>query len=143
MAATAAIRRRDVHAVVSCTGLMQAELQRRVLVDGERAKLLQRAGVRLAIDPGAVTIDQLAVLMDPESALMARAASAELRGVLAQVQLEHHTNRALMHQELAFLDHLLRLVDVDHQVAYGSRGSRAGRSPVALAGRHRVLDLEV
>jgi hypothetical protein len=122
---------------------MQAELERRAALESGRTRLLQRAGVQLGIDPGAVTIDQLAVLMDRESADEARAASAELRGVLAQVQQEHHTNRALMNQELSFLDHLLRLVDVDHQVAYGSQGSRAQRSPAALAGRHRVLDLQV
>ena len=92
----AAIRRRDVHEVVACTGLMQAELQRRAVVESERSKLLQRAGVQLGIDPGAVTIDQLAVLMDAESGHAARVASAELRGTLAQVQQEHHTNRALM-----------------------------------------------
>ena len=139
----AAIRRRDVHQVVSCTGLMQAELQRRAAVEGERAQLLQRAGVHLRIDPGAVTIEQLSSLMDPASAVAARAASAELRGILHQVELEHHTNRALMQQELGFLDHLLKLVDVDHQVAYASGGVRARRSAAALTTRPRVLDMQV
>jgi flagellar biosynthesis/type III secretory pathway chaperone len=47
--------------------------------------------------------------MDDASAEVARNRTAELRGMLLEIQREHTTNRALMQQELAFLDHLLRL----------------------------------
>jgi hypothetical protein len=139
----AAIRARDVHAVVAHTGLMQAELQRRDLIERERARLLAQAGVRLGIDPGAVTLDLLCGLMDPAVAVVARARSAELRGLLAEVRQEHHTNRALMNQELAFLDHLLRIAELDGASGYAADGEHARMSGPRLAPRHRVLDLEV
>jgi hypothetical protein len=139
----AAIRSRDVHAVVAGTGLMQAELQRRDLVERERTRLLRVAGARLAVDPGAVTLELLCGLMDAAAADLARSRSAELRGLLAEVRQEHHTNRALMQQELAFLDHLLRVAEVDGTAAYAADGDLARPSGPRLAPRHRVLDLEV
>jgi FlgN protein len=139
----AAIRVRDVHAVVAGTGLMQAELQRRDLVERERTRLLQVAGARLAINPGAVTIEHLCALMDPATADLARVRSAELRGLLTEIRQEHHTNRALMQQELAFLDHLLRIAEVDNIAGYAADGDLARPSGPRLAPRHRVLDLEV
>src|SRR5271154_4780226 len=83
----AAIRNRDVKGVVALTGVLQAELYHRGQLETERIALLE-------------------TLMDSESALVAGARSAELRGLLEVVQREHHVNRALMSQELAFLDHL-------------------------------------
>jgi hypothetical protein len=139
----AAIRARDVQNVVSLTGLLQAELQRRTVIEGERSRLLERAGLRLGVNPGAVTLTLLERLMSPPVAHTARSASAELRGLLAEVQREHHVNRALMNQELAFLDHLLRLVDSDRQLGYDSAGDRSRATAPRLASRHRVLDLEV
>jgi hypothetical protein len=139
----AAIRSRDVHEVVAGTGLMHAELQRRDLVDRERTRLLQVAGARLGVDPGAVTIELLCTLMDPATAEDARTRSAELRGLLAEIRQEHHTNRALMQQELAFLDHLLRIAEVDGAAGYAADGDHARLSGPRLAPRHRVLDLEV
>jgi hypothetical protein len=139
----AAIRSRDVHEVVAGTGLMQAELQRRELVDRERTRLLQVAGVRLGIDAGAVTLDLLCGLMEPATAELARLRSAELRGLLAEIRQEHHTNRALMQQELAFLDHLLRTAEIDGAAGYAADGEHARLARPRLAPRHRVLDLEV
>lgn len=98
----AAIRRRAVSEVVSLTGVLQAELQRRKLLEDERARLLERAGIRLGLPAGGVTLTLLEQLMDPKSAQDARERSAELRGLLEQVQREHYVNRALMSQELAF-----------------------------------------
>jgi hypothetical protein len=140
----AAIRARDVHQVVAGTGLMQAELQRRDMVERERARLLALAGIRLGIDPGAVTIELLCGLMDAPCADLARTRSAELRGLLSEIRQEHHTNRALMAQELAFLDHLLRVAEVDAATGYAADGDRARPGGASgLAPRHRVLDLEV
>ena len=121
----AAIRARDVQGVVSLTGLMQAELQRRGVLEHQRARLLSQAGVRLGLDPGAVTLELLSGLMDDDRSQVARERSAELRGLLAEVRQEHHTNRALMHQELAFLDHLLSFADGGAATGYDSGGDRA------------------
>ena len=138
-----AIRKRDVQNVVSLTGLLQVELQRRAMIERDRARLLERAGARLALAPGAVTIGMLDAVMDPLRAQQAQARSAELRGLLEEVQREHHVNRALMHQELSFLDHLLRLADSDRHLGYDSAGDHNRLTGPRLSSRHRVLDLEV
>lgn len=139
----AAIRRRDVEQVVALTGMLQVELQRRVVIERDRARLLERAGMRLGTAPTGVSIRHLTQLMDPVRADEAEARSAELRGLLEEVQREHHVNRVLMNQELAFLDHLLRLADGDRHLGYDAGGDHSRLAGPRLAGRHRVLDLEV
>ena len=139
----AAIRRRDVQNVVVLAGQLQAELQRRVVIERDRAKLLERAGARLGVAPTAVSIDVLDAVMDPVRGEVAHARSAELRGLLEEVQREHHVNRVLMNQELAFLDHLLRLADADRHLGYDAAGDHSRMTAPRLASRHRVLDLEV
>lgn len=139
----AAIRKRDVQNVVSLTGMLQAELQRRALIERDRARLLERAAARLGIAPTAVSITVLDAVIDPVRVDEAHARSAELRGMLDEIQREHHVNRALMNQELAFLDHLLRLADSDRNLGYDSAGDHNRMRAPRLAGRHRVLDLEV
>jgi FlgN protein len=138
----AAIRNRDVRGVVQLTGVLQAELQRRQLLETERLGLLQRAGARLGVPGASVTLALLETLMDPESAQVAGARSAELRGLLETVQREHHVNRALMSQELAFLDHLLKLADVAGHESYDAGGDRLATTVSRVTGR-RVFDLEV
>lgn len=137
-----AIRNRDVRAVVQLTGVLQAELQRRQLLETERLALLQRAGTRLGVPGGSVTLALLETLMDPDSAQVAGARSAELRGLLEVVQREHHVNRALMSQELAFLDHLLKLAGVAGHESYDATGDRLATTASQVTG-HRVFDLEV
>jgi hypothetical protein len=85
----------------------------------------------------------LDAVMDPGRAPLAHARSAELRGILEEVQREHHVNRALMNQELAFLDHLLRLADTDRHLGYDSAGDHNRMAAPRFTSRHRVLDLEV
>jgi len=138
----AAIRNRDVRAVVQLTGVLQAELQRRQLLETERLALLQRAGAKLGVPGASVTLALLETLMDPDSALVAGARSAELRGLLETVQREHHVNRALMSQELAFLDHLLKLAGVAGHESYDAGGDRLATTAADVTG-HRVFDLEV
>lgn len=137
-----AIRRRDVRGVVELTGVLQAELQRRQLLEVERGALLQRAGVRLSVAAGSITLALLESLMEPEAAGRANALSSELRGLLEVVQREHYCNRALMSQELAFLDHLLRLAGMGGDTSYGAAGDRRATTAAQATG-HRVLDLEV
>jgi hypothetical protein len=139
----AAIRARDVAQVVNLTGLLQAELQRRALIERDRARLLDRAGAHLGVSPTAVSMSLLDAVMDTGRAPLAHARSAELRGILEEVQREHHVNRALMNQELSFLDHLLRLADADRHLGYDSGGDHNRMTAPRLSSRHRVLDLEV
>jgi hypothetical protein len=137
----AAIRQRDVQNVARLAGMLQAEMQRRQLIETERMRLLERAGARLGVTPTAVTLSLLTQLMHPDAAHEAQARSSELRGMLDVVQREHICNRALMSQELAFLDHLLRLTD-GGSGGYDAGGDRATTSPGRAAPGIRVFDLE-
>lgn len=135
-----AIRGRDIQNVVRLAAALQCEMHRREVLEADRMRLLQRAGTRLAIGPGDVSLSLLAGLMDEYSAGVARGRSAELRGLLAEIQREHHVNRALMQQELAFLDHLLRLAG--GAGGYDAGGDHAPASPRGGSARRRVFDLE-
>jgi hypothetical protein len=138
----AAIRARDVSAVVTLTGVLQAELARRSSIELARAQLLERAGARLGIAAGAVTLTALTELMDAASGALAQERSAELRGLLEVIQREHHVNRALLTQELAFLDHLLRLSGAG-DASYDAAGDRSITRSTRGERAHRVLDMEV
>ena len=137
-----AIRARAVHKVVALAGLMQAELERRTAIESERAGLLARAGDRLGIDPGDVTLGRLCAILDEQSAGALRERSNALRDLLREIRREHDTNRGLMSHQLAFLDHLFALADVDHTLGYGAAGRHRRASP-RLTTSHRVLDMEV
>ena len=82
--------------------------------------------------PGGVTLSRLETLLDPQGAQMARERSSELRGLLEETKREHHVNRALMSQELAFLDHLLRLAGEGGDTVYDARRRAAHVSPGRL-----------
>ena len=138
----AAIRNQDVRGVVQLTGVLQVELQHRQMLEHQRIALLERAGARLGVAGGSVTVALLETLMDTDSALVAGAKSAELRGLLEVIQREHHVNRALMSQELAFLDHLLKLAGVAGDESYNAGGDRLATTAAQTTG-HRVFDLEV
>ena len=137
-----AIRRRDVHEVVLHAGRMQAELERRRQLDGPRSALLERAGARLRLASGAVTLEAICALISETEATNVRARSSELRGLLGEVEREHLVNRALIGHELAFLDHLLRLVDHDGPGAYGHSAMPPATRAAANVGARRVLDMQ-
>jgi hypothetical protein len=137
-----AIRARNVHKVVALAGLMQAELERRAAIDAERAVLLAAAGTRLGIEPAEVTLERLCAILDPEICETLRERSAALRELLREIRREHETNRGLMSHQLAFLDHLFQLADVDHTLGYGGTG-RSHKANTKLTTSHRVFDLEV
>lgn len=132
----AAIRQRDVQKVVELASALQSEMHRREVIESERMELLERAGAKLQVSAHDVSISMLADLMPDDAAFVARERQAELRGLIEEIQLEHHTNRALMQQELAFLDHLLRLAgsaggyEADGEPASTSKASRLTRRPV-------------
>jgi hypothetical protein len=106
----AAIRERDAEAVLARLGDIKSEMAAREMLEAERSTLIGQVALRLEISPGEVTLAALGTLMSEEEAFAIEARSAELRGLLAEIAREHGINRALMRQELTFLDHLIHLI---------------------------------
>ena len=140
----AATRRQDVDAVLGCLTEIQGEMERRGRLEQVRTSVLTRAASELGMAAHLVTLDALATLMSPAEGETARRRSAELRGLLAEVQREHVINRALMRQELAFLEHLTRLLGAEEDTGYGPAGTlnSPSASPRPAQTAHRVLDLK-
>jgi hypothetical protein len=138
----AAIRARDVHTVVRLAGILRGEMGRRALLEEERAKLLARCGQRLGVPAESVTLALLGTLMDAARAERANARSAELRGLLHELQRVHTTNRALMQIELGFLDHLMGMLALDGVNGYDTSGSSAPITRSRPHGALHVLDLQ-
>jgi hypothetical protein len=90
----------------------------------------------LGVPAAGVTLDAICDLMSPVEAEAARLRSAELRGLLDEIVREHGINRALMRQELAFLDHLVRLIGDEPEDGYRADPGPRSRSHL------RVLDLQ-
>jgi hypothetical protein len=116
----AAIRERDAEAVLARLAEIKAEMAARETLERERGALIDQVAVRLGIGPAEVTLAALTGLAGDDGAEEVQRRSAELRGLLAEIAREHGINRALMRQELTFLDHLIRLVG-------GSPGDEANR----------------
>lgn len=106
----AAIRERDTEAVLARLAEIKAEMATREALEGERGGLIAAVAARLGSAPEEVTLAALTGLAGPAEAAEVEGRSAELRGLLAEIAREHGINRALMRQELTFLDHLIRLV---------------------------------
>ncbi len=111
----AAIRERDVEAVLARLGDIQVEMASRESLERERTELIRRAAERLGVEPVEVGLPALAGLASPAEQDRLLTRSAELRGLLAEIAREHGINRALMRQELTFLDHLLRVSGEESQ----------------------------
>jgi FlgN protein len=137
----AAIRARNVHEVVRLAGILRGEMGRRQMLEEERSRLLARSGERLGIPAQAVTLALLCTLMDGETAERASARSAELRGLLHELQREHACNRALMQLELGFLDHLMGMLALDGVSGYDTTGSSKSITRPRPHGALHVLDL--
>ena len=140
LAQGAAIRRRDVEAVLRRLTEIQTEMNLRGSLDAERADLLVRAAGALGMPPRDVTLEHLTGLMSPLESQLARERSAELSGLLHETAREHACNRALMRQELAFLDHLTRLIGNEPAAGYRPPGHAPAprEEPVPV---HRVLNV--
>jgi hypothetical protein len=106
----AAIRERDAEAVLARLAEIKSEMAARETLERERGALLDQVAVRLGIPPAEVTLPALTGMTSEPEAAAIENRSAELRGLLAEIAREHGINRALMRQELTFLDHLIRLV---------------------------------
>jgi len=137
----AAIRVRDVHAVVRLAGILRGEMGRRQLLEEERTRLLARSGERLGMPAAAVTLAGLCMLMDRADAARAEALSAELKGLLRELQREHSCNQALMQIELGFLDHLMGMLSFDGTNGYDTQGSSKSVTRPRPNGELHVLDL--
>ncbi len=136
----AAIRARDVEAVLAKLTEIQTEMGRRGALEQDRtgAAAARRRRARRRRHRGHAR--GLCALVTPGAAAAARERSAELRGLLAEIAREHGINRALMRQELAFLSHLTRLIGGEPEPAYQARRGRRRRA--AAPALHRVLDLQ-
>jgi hypothetical protein len=137
LAQGAAIRERNVEGVLSRLAEVKTEMSLRSTLEEQRANLLMAAGSALAVPAEQVTLEAMTRLMPEEHAVTARVRSSELRGLLAEIAREHGLNRALMRQELAFLDHLTRLIGQQPDTGYSPNG--ADRNTVSV---HRVLDTQ-
>ncbi|HEX5224636.1 MAG TPA: flagellar export chaperone FlgN, partial [Solirubrobacteraceae bacterium] len=136
-----AIRARDVQGVVRLAGILRGEMEQRALLEERRTVLLARAGARLGVTAHEVTVHALARLMSAQQAQLATARSAELKGLLAELQREHRSNRALMQLELGFLDHLMGLLALDGVSGYDPQGSSTSITRPRPQGALHVLDL--
>ena len=132
-----AVRAQDVDAVLARVSDIKTEMGIRAGLEDQRRDLLIRSGQALGLSPAAVTLDAMCALMDPHEASAARARSSELRGLLAEIGREHAINRALMRQELSFLDHVLRIMGGEPQGAYTPSEAPASATPSL-----RSLDLQ-
>jgi hypothetical protein len=137
----AAIRERDVHGVVRLAGMLRGEMGRRQLLDEQRTRLLARCGERLGVPAETVTLGALLALMGDEAAQRARTLSAELKGLLAELQREHSCNQAIMQIELGFLDQLMGMLAIDGVSGYDTRGSSTPLTRARPHGGLHVLDL--
>ncbi len=137
----AAIRARDVEAVVRLAGILRGEMGRRQLLEEERTRLLGRCGERLGAPAETVTLQELLTLMSPAGAERASTLSAELQGLLHELQREHSTNRAIMQIELGFLDHLMAMLALDGVNGYDTRGTSTPITRGRPHGGLHVLDL--
>jgi hypothetical protein len=137
-----AIRGRQVEDVLARLGDIQAEMGRRAALETSRTAILTAAGSALGIPPHTVTLDALAALLAPTTETVARERSAELRGLLAEIAKEHAINRALMRQELAFLDHLMRELGAEPDTGYAAALSPSAPARPAAYSPFRTLDLQ-
>jgi hypothetical protein len=131
------IRTQDVEGVMARLADIKTEMDLRSRLEAERVTILTRAGAELGVQPAGVTLEGLTTLMSAVEAEFARARSAELRGLLDEIAREHGVNRALMRQELAFLDHLVRLIGQEAEAGY----TPDGQAP-STPNSHRALDFQ-
>ena len=118
----AAIRRRDVEGVLARLGDVQVEMAHRHRLELERDELLRQAGAALGCAPDSVDLEAMLALVPADVGDVARRRSAELKGLLREVGRMHDQNRVLIRQELAFLDHLMRVLADAPQAGYSATG---------------------
>ena len=127
-----AIRAQDVESVLARLAEVQQEMGRRMQLERERDVLLDQASTALRRPASDLTLEMILVLLPGDDAVQARALSAELRGTLSETARIHGQNRVLIRQELAFLDHLMRLMSGVPQAGYSPAGPAAAPQPANM-----------
>lgn len=117
-----AIRAQDVEGVLARLAEVQQEMGRRMQLERERDVLLDHASTALRRPASDLTLEMILVLVPAGDAVRARTLSAELRGTLSETARIHGQNRVLIRQELAFLDHLMRVLSGTPEGAYSAAG---------------------
>lgn len=117
-----AIRRQDVDTVLASLADVQAEMAYRSRLEQERDGLLAEAARERGAAPETLGLEDLLVGRPADECLRARTMSAELRGLIVEVGRIHDQNRVLIRQELAFLDHLMRVLSGTPQGGYSPSG---------------------
>ena len=125
-----AIRAQDVESVLARLAEVQQEMGRRMQLERERDVLLDQASTALRRPASDSTLEMILVLLPGDDAVQARALSAELRGTLSETARIHGQNRVLIRQELAFLDHLMRVLSGTPEGAYSAAGGSSTRPQV-------------
>jgi hypothetical protein len=122
LAQTEAIKRQDVEALLARLGDVALEMRIRERLERERDGILRATAQQLGVAVDDVDIDAVLVAVPVGDAAHARRLSAELRGLLAEIGHVHTRNRILIRQELAFLDHLLRVLSGTPDGGYSPTG---------------------
>ena len=124
---------------------LQGEMERRGGLELDRNRLLTTPAPQLGVAGHAITLDAMTTLMGPARGEPPRAAQRRAaRPAQPRSAREHAINRALMRQELAFLDHLTPAAVRHRRPAATARRSsvRARACASAPRLRHTLLDLE-
>jgi len=137
LAQAEAIRAQNVEGVLARLGDVQVEMVKRVQLERERDALLGDAAARLGMPADELTLESLLPQLSQLDADRAREQSAELRGLLSEISRVHAQNRILIRQELAFLDHLMRVLSGAPQAGYTPLGSTPATQPA------NVIDMRV
>jgi hypothetical protein len=119
---SAAIRRRDVETILASLSDVQAEMAYRGRIESERESLIQSSAVERNVAPETVDLETMLIGKPEAEAAQARLHSAELIGLVTEIGRVHEQNRLLLRQELAFLDHLMRVLSRTPQAGYSPRG---------------------
>jgi len=125
-----AIRAQDVESVLARLAEVQQEMGRRMQLERERDALLDQASNALRRPHADITLEMILLLLPAGDAERARTLSAELRGTLSETSRIHDQNRVLIRQELAFLDHLMRVLSGTPEGAYSAAGASSPRVQV-------------
>lgn len=125
----AAIRRQDVSTLLVRLGDLQGEMANRRRLELERDLLIRDAAIELGMSEDEVDLDSILELVPGEESQRARLDSAELRGLLTEISRVHQQNRVLIRQELAFVDHLMRVLGGVPQGPYSPLGFEQTRQP--------------
>ena len=118
------------------------QIQRTYVDQGDSSTIAVKLDQKAPFEGKAtVTLQGLLGLMSPAEAERASTRSAELKGLLGELQREHSTNRAIMQLELGFLDHLMGMLAIDGVNGYDTHGSSAAITRARPHGGLHVLDL--